>query len=160
MAKFKNSASSQLATVAKLHRMQASILLARIGLYPGQEKILKTLSKKRAYGMGALAERLEVRPPTVTKMVNRLAAQHLVQRTKNGDGRGMLVRLTKLGAERAKEISRLWRKLDKKTLKGFRRKDQRRLRKVLKKMAKNLGRIKQPIQHDNDDDVNALEASA
>ncbi|MES2907215.1 MAG: MarR family transcriptional regulator [Pseudomonadota bacterium] len=139
MKKFNKSLSAQLTNVAKLHRMQAASLLGRIGLYPGQEKILKILAKHSLCTMSMLAELLDVRPPTVTKMVTRLAAQKLVQRDK-GLSRITAVRLTKLGEERAKEISRLWDKLDKKTLKNFRRRDEKKLKKLLRKISKNLAK--------------------
>lgn len=164
MTRYAKSISYRFAHASKLHRARASGLLAPIGLYPGQECILNTLKKGGARSMGELAEALSVRPPTVTKMVNRLAAQGLVERARNGDGRMMKVRLTDLGASRAREIKAIWRELDKKTLKGLRRRDKKRLRRLLKKMArnlaKNLSKNPEPLAHHDNDEFEPLSAQA
>ena len=51
-----------------------------IGLHAGQDALLKALSETDGQTMGDLAAALGVRPPTVTKMVNRLAAEGYVER--------------------------------------------------------------------------------
>lgn len=141
MAKYSKTISTKLLQTARLHRTQAASMLGEIGLYPGQETILKLLKKGKALSMTALAKALNVRPPTVTKMVNRLEAQKLVTRVRKKNTRMIKVQLTKLGIERAGEINRIWRKLDKMTLKGFQTKEKRRFGKLLKKMSVNLERL-------------------
>lgn len=136
---FGKSVSFRLAHVAKLHRARAAQLLATIGLHPGQESILKTLVDEDGRTMGELAAALSVRPPTVTKMVTRLAAQDLVERRASvGDARLARVFLTENGRARADEIDEVWRRLEKQVLTDFDAKDKKRLRKLLRHVARNL----------------------
>jgi DNA-binding MarR family transcriptional regulator len=136
---FDKSVSVRLAHVAKLHRARAAALLGGIGLYPGQEVILKTLVELDGRTMGELAAALSVRPPTVTKMVARLGAQGLVQRRSgSGDGRLARVFLTPEGRSRAAEIDAVWTELERRSLQGLDGKERKRLRKLLRIVARNL----------------------
>jgi DNA-binding MarR family transcriptional regulator len=136
---FGKSVSFRLAHVAKLHRARSAQLLGTIGLHPGQESILKALVEEDGRTMGELAVALSVRPPTVTKMVTRLAAQGLVERRASvGDARLARVHLTELGQARAGEIDEVWRRLEKQVLTDFDAKDRKRLRKLLRQVARNL----------------------
>jgi DNA-binding MarR family transcriptional regulator len=136
---FGKSVSFRLAHVGKLHRARAASLLAGIGLYPGQETILKTLVGEDGRTMGELAATLAVRPPTITKMVARLGAQGLVERrSSDGDGRLARVYVTAEGRARAEEIDGIWKQLEKQSLRGLDAKERKRLRKLLRHVAKNL----------------------
>ena len=136
---FEKSVSTRLALVSKLHRARAAQLLSAIGLHPGQEVILKTLADEDGRSMSDLALALAVRPPTVTKMVTRMAAQGLVERREAAqDARQALVHLTPAGRARAGEIDEVWRRLEKQTTLGLDDKDRKRLRKLLRKVAGNL----------------------
>jgi hypothetical protein len=63
---------------ARLHRALVARKLTILGLYPGQEQVLKILADGGDMTMGDLATALRVRPPTVLEAVGRLAAQGLV----------------------------------------------------------------------------------
>jgi DNA-binding MarR family transcriptional regulator len=152
---FSKSVSFRLAHVAKLHRARAAILLSSIGLYPGQETILKALVATDGRTMGELAAALSVRPPTVTKMVARLGAQGLVERRAEmgGDARLARVYLSDLGRERAAEIDAVWRRLEKQALGGLDAKDRKRLRKLLRVVGRNLaahGATPDDVEPEND----------
>ncbi len=89
--------------------------------------------------MGELASLLRVKPPTASKTIARLAAQGLVQRaTEPGDARIVVVRLTDEGTRRAASIDNLWNEVEDDLLRGFDNKDRKRLRKLLRKAARNL----------------------
>lgn len=136
---FAKSVSFRLAHVAKLHRARAASLLAGIGLYPGQETILKALAEVDGRTMGELAQALSVRPPTVTKMVSRLSGEGLVERRgSDGDARLARVFLTAEGRARTAQIDAVWRKLEKQSLAGLDDKERKRLRKLLRSVARNL----------------------
>ncbi len=160
MAKYKDCISTLLPQAARLHRTRAAYALSDIGLYPGQETVLKLLLKKKALSMTALAERLDVKPPTVTKMISRLEAQQLVERWKKTNSRVLKIKLTKLGKERAREIDKIWKRLDKETLKGFGSKDKARIKKLLKAISKTLSKIpSKTLKPANDEsDMPAIEA--
>lgn len=136
---FEKSVSFRLAHVAKLHRARAAALLIEINLYPGQETVLKSLATTDGQTMGELAQALCVKPPTITKMVTRLALHGLVERRATADdARQWRVFLTQAGKDRAGEIDVVWRRLEKQTLSGLDTKDRKRLRRLLRQVGRNL----------------------
>ena len=133
------SATHRLARAAKAQRARSGALLAAIGLYPGQENVLKALADGEGKTMSALAAELGVQPPTVTKMVTRLAANGFVLRqTSELDGRLARVSLTETGKALIGDIDRMYKRTEKEALAGLDEKDRKRLRKLLKKVEKNL----------------------
>lgn len=133
------SATHRLARAAKAHRARAGSRLSAIGLYPGQEVVLKALAASDGQTMSALAAELGVQPPTVTKMVTRLAANgFVVRQTSEADGRLARVFLTEPGRALIGDIDKMWKSIEKEALAGFDDKDRKRIRKLLRKMEKNL----------------------
>ena len=145
----------QLIHTARLQRTRAAGLLQEIGLFPGQEQVLQSLSRKEAeqngsaandlprsdagMAMGDLASELRVRAPTVSKTVARLTAQGLVERQGAGnDKRQVYVRLTGEGRKRASAIDAITTRLETELTEGLDAKDRKRFRKMLRKAAKNL----------------------
>jgi len=136
---YSKSATHRLAQAAKAQRVRAGVHLAALGLHPGQEVVLKALSEKDGRTMSELAAELGVQPPTVTKMVTRLAAYGLVVRqTSPTDGRLARVFLTDPGRALIADVDRIWKRLEKEALAGLDDKDRKRLRKYLRKIEKNL----------------------
>lgn len=124
---------------ARLHRTRMGERLSALGLFPGQEQVLQALSEVEAMTMGELADLLRVKPPTASKTVARLSAQGLVTRqAEPGDARVVRVRLTPDGVQRAASIVQLWDEVEDELLDGFDAKERRRLRKLLRRVAKNL----------------------
>lgn len=113
--------------------------LSRIGLHPGQEFVLKALADTNGQTMSELANVLGVQPPTVTKMISRLAAHGLVERqSSETDGRLARVFLTDEGRSRIADVDKAWKRLEKEALSGIDDKDRKRLRKLLRVVEKNL----------------------
>ena len=69
----------ELLQAARAYRVRAAKLLSRVGLYPGQDALLKLLNDRGEMTMGEAAAALSIQPPTVTKMVNRLSAAGLAR---------------------------------------------------------------------------------
>ena len=133
------SATYRLSQAHQAGRARAAEHLARIGLQPGQELALKALATDDGLTMSTLAAQLGVEPPTVTTMVTRLATHGLVVRqTSPMDGRLARDFLTDPGRALIADIDRQRKRLEKEALVGFDDKDKRRLRKLLRKMEKNL----------------------
>ncbi len=146
---------------ARLHRARMGEKLVALGLYPGQEQVLQALATRNAgkdsgktgssadgenapagMSMGELAAILQVRPPTASKTVSRLSAMGLVARQdRTGDGRVVRVALTEAGQARADAITGLWDEVEDELLAGLDGKDRKRLRKLLRKAARNLARL-------------------
>lgn len=135
----RKSVTHRLAMAAKAHRARSGTHLARIGLHPGQESVLKSLADEDGQTMSHLAQALGVQPPTVTKMISRLSAQGLVKRVASPtDGRLARVHLTDEGRSRIEEIDRIWRRVEREALAGFDDKDRKKLRKLLRGIERNL----------------------
>ena len=148
---YKKSATYRLAQAAKAQRARAGAHLSRIGLHPGQEFVLKSLAEEDGQTMTRLALALGVQPPTVTKMVTRLAAHgFVVRQASETDGRLSRVFLTDEGRSRISEVDLLWKRVEKEALAGIDEKDRKRLRKLLRQVEKNL--LAANGSRDNDED--------
>ena len=129
----------RLTHTARLQKALSARLLAALGLFPGQEAVLKLLSEQDGRTMGDLAAALRVRPPTVSKTIARLTSQGLVERrATDGDGRLVRVFLTEAGRERSASIDGVWDQLEAEMVDGLDNKERKRLRKLLRKVEKNL----------------------
>jgi DNA-binding MarR family transcriptional regulator len=151
-----------LVQASRLHRSRTGDKLSELGLFAGQEQVLQALGNSGPMTMGELATILRVRPPTASKTVSRLSALKLVERhTEPGDARIVRVKLTKEGKRKAAAIDDLWDEVEGELLQGFDNKDRKRLRKLLRRAAKNLAGITGADQtgFESDDEADGLEAS-
>jgi DNA-binding MarR family transcriptional regulator len=131
-----------LVQASRLHRSRTGDKLSDLGLFAGQEQVLQALAMSGPMTMGDLAAILRVRPPTASKTVSRLSTLKLVERhTEPGDARIVRVKLTKDGKRKATAIDALWDEVEAELLEGFDSKERKRLRKLLRKAAKNLARL-------------------
>ncbi len=131
-----------LVQAARLHRSRTGDKLSELGLFAGQEQVLQALANSGPMTMGELAAILRVRPPTASKTVSRLSALKLVDRhTEPGDARVVRVKLTKEGKRKAAAIDALWDEVEAELLAGFDNKDRKRIRKLLRRAAKNLAAV-------------------
>lgn len=136
----RRTVTHRLAQAAHTYRVRTGSQLARIGLHSGQESLLKALAADDGMSMSDLAATLGVRPPTVTKMIGRLAAQDYVERrSSKGDGRQAEVHLTERGRRAIATIDKVWKKIEKTALDGIDDKERKRLRKLLRQIERNLG---------------------
>jgi DNA-binding MarR family transcriptional regulator len=103
----------ELLQAARAYRLRSAKLLSRVGLYPGQDALLKLLDDRGRLTMGEAAAALSIQPPTVTKMVNRLSAAQLVKTEVMGDDRRKIsVSLTDSAREKIEEIDTIWQQLE------------------------------------------------
>jgi DNA-binding MarR family transcriptional regulator len=129
---YRNSVSFRLSQAARILRLRAGAHLGELGLHAGQELVLQTLAEADGQTMSALSRALGVQPPTITKMVTRLAAKGLVRRQASKvDGRSARVFLTDQGFKSANRIDAAMGQLEKEALSGLSAKDHNQLRKLL-----------------------------
>jgi DNA-binding MarR family transcriptional regulator len=148
----RRTVTHRLAQAAHAYRVRSGGQLARIGLHPGQENLLKSLAVEDGMSMSDLAASLGVQPPTVTKMIGRLAAQDYVERRVSaGDGRQAEVFLTERGKKAIATIDKVWKRIEKTALAEIDEKDRKRLRKLLRQVERNLGG-KRPERADEEDE--------
>ena len=133
------------ATMSRLHsaaRLARTALAARLlghGFYAGQDQIMLALDRDDGQTPGALADRLGVRPPTITKTINRLQAQGFVEkRNSSSDARQAHIFLTETGRQTIAAIAKSVKKTEKQALEGFDKKEQKTLAKLLARIEANL----------------------
>ncbi len=128
-----------LQSAARLSRTSLAARLNDHGLYAGQDQVMLALAQEDGQTPGELAVRLGVRPPTITKTINRLQAQGFLDKiASDQDARQAHVSLTDSGREVIKSIEKSLRKTQKLALKGLDKKDQKMLSKLLARVEANL----------------------
>jgi DNA-binding MarR family transcriptional regulator len=139
MAKEKGAALSRLQSAARLSRTALAARLLDHGFYAGQDQIMLALAQEDGQTPGQLAARLGVRPPTITKTINRLQAQgFLDKRASENDARQAHIFLTETGRDAIKAIEKSVRKTEKQALKGLDKKEQKVLARLLGRVESNL----------------------
>jgi len=128
-----------LAKVCKSHRANVAAVLAEVGLHVGQDMLLAELWEQDGLRGGELAARLNVEPPTVTKMIRRLENCGLVERRQNpDDARSFRVHLTEKGRALEEPIAYCWQRAEEKTLASLNPQERQTLHGLLTKMRGNL----------------------
>ena len=134
------SMAVRMSAATRIYRARIGGMLSSIGLHAGQEGVLKSLDRQDGQSMTELAAMLGVQPPTVTKMVGRLATKGYVERRgSESDGRLAHVYLTDAGKDAIEEIDRMLKQVERQALVGIGNKNQKRLGKMLLRIARNLG---------------------
>ena len=122
---------------ARAYRVRSARMLARIGLYPGQDALLKLL-ENGPKTMGEAAALLAIQPPTVTKMVSRLSAAGLVQtEVLDRDRRKVAISVTDAARDRLEQIELIWDALEQQALDGI---DAQSLKDGLAAVTRNLSK--------------------
>ncbi len=157
MAKIKSfdGVGPMLTLAARRHRVRTAALLVELGLFPGQDLVLQSLGKQDGMTMGEIADQLSIRPPTASKMIARMTAQGLLERRgKEDDARLVAVFITDAGKALIEKLGKIAKKIEKDALVGFDDKDIRRLRRNLKRVAKNLGgQLRETDESDEETEV-------
>jgi len=154
MAKADRTATmSRLHSAARLARTALAARLLEHGFYAGQDQIMLVLGREDGQTPGSLADRIGVRPPTITKTINRLQAQgFLEKRASEADARQAHIFLTEVGRETIRAIEKSVKKTEKQALKGLDKKDQKALFKLLARVEANLSNGEAILDDDTDTD--------
>ncbi len=140
MAKTRRSETiGQLHSAARLVRTALAARLNSHGFHAGQDGIMLALHGEDGQTPGQLAARLGVKPPTITKTINRLSAQgYLEKRPSTDDQRQSNIFLTREGWDAIHAIEVAVKKTEKQALKGVDKKDRKALVKLLSRIEANL----------------------
>lgn len=152
MGKTKKSVvMSRLHSAARLSRTALAARLNGHGFYAGQDQIMLALDHEDGQTPGQLAIRLGVRPPTITKTINRLQAQGILdKKPSKEDARQAHIFLTEQGKDAIRAIEKSVRKVDKIAFQDFDKKEQKALAKFLARIEANLAGT---VATDVDDDL-------
>jgi MarR family transcriptional regulator, organic hydroperoxide resistance regulator len=129
-----------LAEVSKLHRAHAHAALEGLGLYRGQNFVLTVLAEQEGLAQSELAEKLLVKPPTISNSLERMeAAGWIVRRPDPEDRRVSRVYLTNAGRALHGSVSLLWHDLEVQTFAGLTSEQIDSLWHLLQQIRENLG---------------------
>jgi MarR family transcriptional regulator, organic hydroperoxide resistance regulator len=128
--------------VAKAHRARTHELLSTLGLHVGQEMILVALWMQDGQTLSQLAERLEVQPPTVTKMVQRMEISGIVKReASQEDNRVLHVFITSKGKNLQAKIEKVWEQVEREFVSELSKEEKLVFQKVLIKAKEGLNKV-------------------
>ena len=128
-----------LTQTCRLLRTQAHALLGEIGLCGGQQFVLHALWAEEGITHSELAERLKVRPATVTNMLKRMEKAGLVERRQDTkDQRVSRAYLTDAGLDIRDAVEETWRELERQAFSGFSSEERDSLDQLLIRTRENL----------------------
>lgn len=143
---------NSLQVAARLSRTTLATRLLAHGFYAGQEQVMLLLHNEDGLTPGQLATRLGVRPPTITKTVNRLQAQGYVdKRGSEHDARQANIFLTEAGRGAIGAIQKAMRKADRLAFDGFDKKERKTLLNLLGRIESNLSGVQNSDAQDAQD---------
>jgi len=125
--------------LARKHRVVVGTLLRPLGLFPGQELLLMQLWDRGARAQTDLVEALGIDHSTVTKMLQRLQAAGLVERSPSSEDRRVtLVSLTDAGRQLRTEIEHVWEEMERLTAAHLSEAERRQLLQLLESIEGQL----------------------
>jgi MarR family transcriptional regulator, organic hydroperoxide resistance regulator len=128
-----------LAQVSRLHHNGAHASLDVLGLYRGQPPVLFALWNQDGLTHSELAEKLEVTPATVTRMIQRMEKTGFVQSKPDAsDQRISRVYLTEAGRAVHARLQSIRERMEVENFAGFGDEEQVMLRKFLLRIRDNL----------------------
>ena len=128
-----------LAQVSRLHHYRAHELLDGLGLYRGQPPLLYTLWEQDGQTHGELAEKLQITPATITRMIQRMEKSGFVLRKPDADDqRVSRVYLTEAGRAVREQLQAVWDRMEIESFAGFNAEEQIVLRRFLIQIRDNL----------------------
>ncbi len=143
----KIAAMGRLQSAARLARTALAARLLAHGFYAGQDQVMLALDAQDGQTPGQLAQRLGVRPPTITKTINRLQVQgYLDKRASEIDARQAHVFLTESGRMAIRAIEKALRKTEKQAFRGMDKKEQKLVAKLLSRVESNFADVEAEVE--------------
>lgn len=125
--------------IQRLHYYRSHTLLDEIGMYHGQPPMLFILNKKNGQSQKELADRLNVKPSTITVMLGRMEKAGLVDRRQDDeDQRVSRVYITEEGKEVCKKAKQVMKNLGEECFGNFTVEEKVILRRLLLQIRDNL----------------------
>ncbi|AWZ47943.1 MarR family transcriptional regulator [Clostridiaceae bacterium 14S0207] len=125
--------------VVRLHFVHMHSSLEKAGVHPGQPPILFCLIHKDGQSQKELADKIKVKPATMTVTLNRMEKNNLIYRKPDEkDQRTTRVHITEKGKRICNEVKIIMEDLEKDCLKGFTEEEKISLCNLLHKIKDNL----------------------
>jgi DNA-binding MarR family transcriptional regulator len=131
---------SEITRASRSMRTFLTNALSASGIYAGQDGVILALAEEDGLPAGAIADRLGVKPPTMTRTLARMEAQGFLRREADtADGRQMRAFLSEEGRRHVGAIQLAVRATESLATTGLDDKDMRQFLKLLRKINRNLG---------------------
>ena len=128
-----------LANICHLHHARVHQLLEALGLYRGQPMVLRALWEQEGLSQTELAEKLQITPATLTKMLQRMEKAGFIERRAcTTDQRVSKVYLTQAGHEVQGKVEVVWGTMEEETFSNFTLEERLLLRRFLLQIRDNL----------------------
>jgi DNA-binding MarR family transcriptional regulator len=129
-----------LAKICRANRSKAQERLSEIGLHTGQEMFLMRLWRKDGQTQTELADEICVQPATITRMIDRLTKEGLVERRADAEDRRVSrVYLTEAGRGLKRPVENIWHEMEQVSFANLTLDEQVLLRRLLLQVHENLG---------------------
>ncbi|WP_027308633.1 MarR family winged helix-turn-helix transcriptional regulator [Caloramator sp. ALD01] len=130
--------------VIKVHHQYLHNILEKLDLYPGQPPLLFTLYKNDGQSQREIADKLHIKPATITVMLNRMEKAGLVTRRQDvEDQRISRVYLTEKGREKCEQLKNIMVDLNEHCFGNFTEEEKEVFKTLLEKMAENIEKVKE-----------------
>lgn len=140
-ASLTETVSFALSYVCKAHRNAMDRMIADLGLYAGQEVILKHLWQDNGQTQTQLAEKARVQPATMSKVLSRMQEAGLVERrTDAEDSRVTRVYLTARSEALQTAMKQVWAEMEAQITRNMTPEECALLRRLLLQVQENLNR--------------------
>jgi DNA-binding MarR family transcriptional regulator len=128
-----------LVQICRANRSQAQERLSQIGLHTGQEMFLLRLWRQDGQTQTELADEICVQPATITRMIDRLAKEGLVERRSDEEDRRVSrVYLTEAGRALQRPVENIWHELEQESFANLSLDEKVLLRRLLLQVRENL----------------------
>ncbi|HEY8603355.1 MarR family transcriptional regulator [Tsuneonella suprasediminis] len=135
-----NSTAYLLSDSARLLRREFNVRVRSLGITSAQARLLLLLDRKPGENQAFYADRLEIEPITLCRMVDRMEDAGLVERQANpSDRRARLLFLTEKSRKEIARIRQVLKVLMETMLTGFSGEEESQLMGLLQRVSVNLG---------------------
>ena len=125
--------------ILRLHYYRTHVLLDEVGVYPGQPPMLFVLSKEDGQSQKELANKLNLKPATITVMLKRMEKANLVERRQDAeDQRVSRVYITEKGKKVYKKVNKIMKNVEEECFGNFTVEEKVILRRLLMQIRENL----------------------
>jgi DNA-binding MarR family transcriptional regulator len=125
--------------IIKLHFTRSHNLLEKLSIYPGQPPMLFALYNKDGQSQKDLADKLRIKPATITTMINRMEKAELLTRKQDEqDQRISRVYITEKGRETCESLKSVMLAINGECFSNFTEEEKMLLRRLFLQMRDNL----------------------
>lgn len=135
----KNSIYFLFLEIVRLHYYRTHVMFDKIGVYPGQPPLLFILNKEDGLSQKELAEKLKIKPSTLTVMLKRMESGNLIYKKQDDkDQRIFRVFLTENGKMVCKKSIEIAKSIEEECFGNFTDEEKVELKKMFSKLKDNF----------------------